>query len=41
MGCITLGSSGQGERKAINNNKKAAEKASEWLWLKRGDHWDQ
>ncbi len=30
---------GESRRGAINNNVEAAEKASRWLWLKRGDKW--
>lgn len=36
-----MGITGLKRMKAINNNMEAAEKASSWLWLKRGDQWGQ
>lgn len=35
----TLGITGVNRRRAIGNNVEAAEKASRWLWLKRGEQW--
>ncbi len=37
----TLGITGANRRRAIGNNVEAAEKASRWLWLKRGEQWGQ
>lgn len=37
----TLGITGAWRRRAINNNVEVAERASRWLWLKRGDKWGQ
>ncbi len=37
----TLGITGANRRRAIGNNAEAAEKASRWLWLKRGEQWGQ
>ena len=34
-----LGIRGPQERKATENISEAAEKASSWLWIKRGDTW--
>lgn len=34
-----LGLVGQKKAKAISSTTDAAEKASRWLWLKRGDPW--
>ncbi len=36
-----LGIDGVRRRRAIRNTTEAAEKASRWLWLKRGDPWGQ
>lgn len=36
-----LGIDGVRRRRAIYNTTEAAEKASRWLWLKRGDPWGQ
>ena len=36
-----LGIKGANRSRAINNNAEAAEKASRWLWLKRGEQWAQ
>ncbi len=33
----TLGITGANRRRAIGNDVEAAEKASRWLWLKRGE----
>ncbi|RXN04375.1 reverse transcriptase [Labeo rohita] len=35
----TLGITGVNRRRAISNNVEAVEKASRWLWLKRGERW--
>lgn len=35
----TLGTTGENRRRALSNNVEAAEKASRWLWLKRGEQW--
>lgn len=37
----TLGITGANRRRALSNNVEAAEKASRWLWLKRGEQWRQ
>ena len=37
----TLGIKGANRSRAINNNVEAAEKASRWLWLRRGEWWVQ
>lgn len=34
-----LGMTGAAKKKAIRASMEAAEKASRWLWLKRGDVW--
>ena len=34
-----LGVTGAHQRKAIKTTTEAAEKASRWLWIKRGDPW--
>ncbi len=36
-----LGITGANRKRAMNNNAEAAEKASRWLWLKRGEQWGQ
>ncbi len=35
----TLGITGSSRRRAISSNVEAAERASRWLWLKRGEAW--
>ncbi|XP_051928401.1 uncharacterized protein LOC127604984 [Hippocampus zosterae] len=35
----SLGIDGERKRRAIRNTTEAAERASRWLWLKRGDPW--
>ncbi len=37
----TLGITGANRIRAIGNNLEATEKASRWLWLKRGEQWGQ
>jgi len=37
----TLGITGASRSRAISNSVEAAERASRWLWLKRGDQWRQ
>lgn len=37
----TLGITGARRRRAINNNIEVVDRASRWLWLKRGDKWGQ
>ena len=35
----TLGINGAKRRRAISNTIEAAERASRWFWIKRGDPW--
>ena len=37
----TLDITGANQRRAIGTSVEAAEKASRWLWLKRGEQWGQ